>query len=348
MATINLKPGDPSDFSDELAPVNVYGSTEADTIVGSDFNDNLRGGLGNDTLYGGEGDDFLDGGAGDDKMYGGEGNDTYIVDSTHDVVVELEGQGIDHVKSYIDYTLRPNVENLTLLGDENLNGSGNSLNNVIKGNSGSNSLFGGDGDDSISGLAGNDTIRGGNGNDYLDGGDGVDLASYRDASAGVVVDLSITTKSQDTVGAGRDTLKNFENLEGSNFSDRLSGDALNNKIAGHAGDDIIRGRAGNDDLTGGAGADKFVFEAASINGVDRIRDFVSGEDQLWFNKADYGSTFSFVSNSTGSADLAVAQFVFNTTSHSLYFDADGSGAGAAVHLADFTPINISASDIILV
>ncbi len=349
MATINLVPGQDSDFSDEAGPVNVYGTDGNDNIVGTDANDNLRGGDGNDILMGGAGDDFLDGGAGNDKMYGGVGNDTYVVQSAQDVVVELSGEGIDHVKSYISYTLRPNVENLTLMDDGgNINGSGNELNNVIKGNMYNNTLFGGDGDDSLAGLAGNDIIRGGNGNDFMDGGAGEDTVSYKDAIAGVSVDLSINTKSQDTIGAGRDTLKNFENLEGSTFGDNLSGDGGNNKIAGLDGDDVIRGRGGNDDITGGAGADTFVFEAASANGVDRIRDFQSGVDSLQFSKADYDVDAGFLSSDKSEAVGSGAQFIFNTKTFGLFYDADGAGGAAAIHIADFTPVTVHESDIHIV
>jgi len=349
VATINLQPGQDGDFSDQVGPVNVYGTDGSDNIVGTDAHDNLRGGIGNDTLVGGAGDDFLDGGEGNDKVYGGVGNDTYVVQSAQDVVVELAGEGVDHVKSYISYTLRPNVENLTLMGEDNLNGSGNELNNTIKGNIGNNTLFGGDGDDSLLGLAGNDIIRGGNGNDFMDGGTGVDLVSYKDAINGVTVDLSINTKSQDTIGAGRDTLKNFENLEGSIFADKLSGDSGNNKMAGLDGNDVIRGGAGNDDITGGAGADTIVFEAAGIaNGVDRIRDFQSGIDSLQFNKADYDVNALFTSSDKSEAEGAGAQFVFNTKTFALYYDADGEGGNAAIHIADFTPVTVHAEDIHIV
>ena len=72
-------------------------------------------------------------------------------------------------------------------------------------------------------AVGNDTLIGGAGNDTLDGGAaGSDTASYADATAGVTVSLAITT-AQNTVGAGTDTLTNFENLTGSNLNDTLTG-----------------------------------------------------------------------------------------------------------------------------
>ena len=52
-------------------------------------------------------------------MDGGAGNDTYVVDSFGDRVTEsLAGAagGVDFVQSSVDFTIRPNLKNLTLTG----------------------------------------------------------------------------------------------------------------------------------------------------------------------------------------------------------------------------------------
>ena len=59
--------------------------------------------------------------------------------------------------SSVAWTLGANVDNLTLTGSSAINGTGNSLANVIKGNSANNVLNGGAGNDTLSGAAGNDT-----------------------------------------------------------------------------------------------------------------------------------------------------------------------------------------------
>jgi Ca2+-binding RTX toxin-like protein len=64
-------------------------------------------------------------------MAGGTGNDTYIVDSSGDSVTEAANAGTDTVVSSVNYTLGANLENLTLTGSANINGTGNSFDNTL-------------------------------------------------------------------------------------------------------------------------------------------------------------------------------------------------------------------------
>jgi len=125
--------------------------------TGNAVNNIITGNSGNNKLTGGAGNDTLIGGAGNDTLIGGAGNDTYVVDSTGDVVTEAASQGTDLVQSSITYTLSVNVENLTLTGTANINGTGNSLDNTITGNISDNTLNGGTGKDTLIGGMGNDT-----------------------------------------------------------------------------------------------------------------------------------------------------------------------------------------------
>jgi hypothetical protein len=148
----------------------LFGDAGDDLLVGGAGNDRLAGGRGSDILDGGAGNDLLNGGAGNDRMSGGAGDDTYIVDRSGDSVTETlslaKGGGVDTVLSSISYKLGAHLDNLTLTGAADINGTGNGLANIIIGNDGGNTLKGGGGDDSITGGIG-DTLRGEAGNDTL-------------------------------------------------------------------------------------------------------------------------------------------------------------------------------------
>jgi Ca2+-binding RTX toxin-like protein len=121
----------------------------------------------NNTLTGNEAANVLNGGAGTDTLNGGAGNDVYVVDSDNDSIQETQTSSteIDGVRSFVDWTLGDNLENLTLLGTRNLDGNGNGLNNRLTGNGGANILSGGNGNDTLNGASGNDTLTGGTGAD---------------------------------------------------------------------------------------------------------------------------------------------------------------------------------------
>ncbi len=127
-------------------------------------------------LIGNRGNNILDGNLGADTMTGGFGNDTYIVDTAGDVVIENASEGIDAVQSNLSYMLGDHLENLRLTGATDLNGTGNTLDNVLVGNSGNNVLDGGTGNDRLHGAIGTDSLLGGVGDDTyrFDVGDGID------------------------------------------------------------------------------------------------------------------------------------------------------------------------------
>ncbi|MDQ1833427.1 putative Ig domain-containing protein [Massilia scottii] len=136
-------------------------------------------------LTGNSGANVLDGGAGADTMSGGLGDDTYVVDIATDSIIENAAAGTDLVKAAIAYTLGNNLENLTLSGSTAINGTGNTLNNVLTGNSGVNTLTGALGNDTLDGGAGADMLAGGAGADtYRFGrGYGADTIQENDATA---------------------------------------------------------------------------------------------------------------------------------------------------------------------
>ena len=130
------------------------------------------------------------------------------------------------------------------------------------GGAGDDTLFGNNSNNTLRGNAGADLIQGFGGNDVMGGGDGIDTLTYGNATAGITINLGLTT-AQNTGGAGADTIAGFENLNGSNHNDALTGGAGANIINGAGGNDSINGGAGVDLLSGGAGDDVYTVDSAS-------------------------------------------------------------------------------------
>jgi Ca2+-binding RTX toxin-like protein len=133
--------------------------TTAINGTGNTLDNVLTGSSGANTLTGGAGNDTLMGLAGNDTMVGGTGNDLFVVDVTTDVITENANEGTDTVQSAITFSLASitNVENLALTGAAAINGTGNSLGNVLTGNAAANVLDGGTGNDTLVGSQGDDT-----------------------------------------------------------------------------------------------------------------------------------------------------------------------------------------------
>jgi len=251
----------------------ITGNAASNALSGGGGNDVLNGGSGNDTISGGAGNDILNGGVGNDTMVGGAGNDSYFVDSSFDVITEVQGEGEDTVSSSVNFTLSNYVDNLVLTGSANIGGTGSAQDNYLYGNSASNGLSGGDGNDTLDGGAGSDTLIGGLGDDLF------------------VVDHE-SDQTTEAAGQGMDTVRsslswilatNVENLLllGSANLDG-TGNALANFIEGNSGNNSLDGSSGADTMVGGTGNDAYrvddvgdvVMEAAS-GGNDEVRSSVT-------------------------------------------------------------------------
>ena len=245
VVTENLDEG--TDLVQSSATHTLSANVENLTLTGS----GTINGIGNtqdNTLTGNSSNNVLDGGAGADAMVGGAGNDTYIVDSAADTVTEQAGAGTDGVLASVSYTLVDNVENLTLTGTDNINGTGNVLANTLTGNSGANILSGLTGDDTLIGNAGSDLLNGGAGADTLAGGIGDDAYIVDDVGDIVTEHLD---EGADTVQSSISYLltDHVENLAltGAATIDG-TGNELHNAITGNSGANIIDGGAGADTL----------------------------------------------------------------------------------------------------
>lgn len=231
-----------------------FGNGENNSIYGNEGDNNIQGGAGDDHINAGGGNDYLVGGLGYDSLFGGEGDDTYFIQDW-DALYEGENAGIDHVISLIEYGLPGGFENLTLKGSDNINGTGNELDNVIVGNRGNNILDGWFGADTMVGGRGDDTYY------VRDSGDSV-IEELASGGGTDIVYSSVSFRLGD----------NVENLALFDTAANATGNAIDNVITGNDYDNRLNGMEGADTMVGGHGNDTYY--------VDNVGDVVD-ESTSW-------------------------------------------------------------------
>ena len=289
--------------------------------------ENIRGSAFDDRLTGDDGANAISGLNGADVMIGLFGDDVYYVDNAGDRVVEKIHDGYDSVFAAVDFTLSGHVEALTLTGRGNIDATGNGQDNVLTGNAGDNRLNGGAGADVMIGKGGDDIYYVSSAGDVVveQAGEGRDL---------VVSSVAFTLG---------DSVEDLRFVGGAHLVGH--GNALANDMRGNAGSNTLWGGAGNDVLTGGAGGDNFVFDTAlGADNVDRITDFSATDDHISLFRSVFGAlggengSLAFGAFQTGAVALeADDRILFDSASGNIFYDADGSGAGAAVLFAQVTP-----------
>ena len=126
----------------------------------------------------------------------------------------------------------------------------------------------------------------------------------------------------------------------------------NDTVFGQQGDDQIHGGIGNDMLSGGGGNDTFYFDTPldAATNVDTITDFNASTgdkialDQTIFTLLTVGSPLdsaNFVANGGGVAVDANDYILYDSATGNLFYDADGSGAGAKVQFSTLTVAGVS-------
>ncbi|WP_229008440.1 calcium-binding protein [Methylophilus sp. Leaf408] len=339
------------------------GSDAHEIVLGSEGVDYATMRLGDDTVYGNGGNDLLIGHGGADYLDGGEGDDIFVIGgfgsgvqgttskaddgnkewiatgAKHDVIVG--GDGVDTLRITTGIGANTKANGTVVLNNDNFKSM-----EVVQ----------------VGGTVGRLNVE------------NTDLQLLNDhyyfKANGTVADLS------NTLGNNGGTINNVV-VDASGVTTnglRFEGNANQQTFIGTSQADVFVGNGGNDTLTGGGGADKFVFgkvyeqvvtgsatsvqtytnTAFNLTGVDTITDFTRGTDKLELHLDQYSNLAGFNAsmlrvNSTGTAQDSNDYLVYNTTTKTLSYDADGNGSGAKVDIAVLTGVNtLSTSDFIIV
>jgi serralysin len=136
-------------------------------------------------------------------------------------------------------------------------------------------------------------------------------------------------------------------LNGGAGNDTLNGGVGNDTIHGGAGNDTINGGLGADTLTGDKGSDIFFFNSAlsklGPTNIDRITDFSVLDDTIQLENTvftELATTFGALPREAffigAAAHDADDRIIYDSSTGSLMYDADGTGHGQAMAFAVLT------------
>ena len=378
--------GDTVNLATVTTPTTVEGFGGADTVYGSPYGAvDFTGGDGGDRLYSRNAGDSFDGGDGADTIYY-SGAYLDLSTSTTVVNVEnviggdtvggttgnniLSGGTVTYATApsavHVDVNLNGQAQDTGGAGVDTLTGFqgviGSAFNDTLVGGAAEHSrVDGGDGNDMLTGSAlnggaGDDTLEGTTGGEaeLLTGGTGNDVYINHRTFMGIV---ELSGEGYDTVYTSVSAVAspNVEAvvLTGSqpiDFDGGTTADAT--MIIGNSAADRIQGSGGHDTISGGAGADDFrYYSTPNAADSDLISDFEHGVDRMVFYSHFFpglpegvlpADRLAFGSTATGPN----AQFIYDAGVRTLYWDADGTGAGAAIPIASFAVgATLMASDI---
>jgi Ca2+-binding RTX toxin-like protein len=331
----------------DIEVVNGGGTGEA--ITGTEGNDTLNGTVANELIEGLGGNDLIGGGGGNDTLDGGMGDDAIFGTG-----LLLGGDGHDflEVDRGVSFTGETTVRGGA--GDDQLWGYGE-----LYGEEGSDWLYAEFGEVLLDGGAGDDLFLDFSLNDSVDGGEGVDhVRAYDQDHDALIINLAAGTMT-DRTGAFSAPILNVEHVtrlqqgsfefddHGYRFDDYLIGSDADNRLDGSAGSDTLDGGLGNDTLMAypfGESPEVFTFSAApGAANADVITRFESGQASLQLELAAHtqlGARGNFVegdarfwSSSAGTAHDASDRVIYNTSTGELWYDSDGTAAGAAQLIA---------------
>jgi len=323
----------------------VTGQSGNDTITGGTGNDTINGGNGNNVIAAGGGADQITVGTGNESINGGDGNDTVtgFLDTNFDAadsvaggvgtdVLVINDTGSNGV-SFADalWANKATVETIQITG-------ATSTNSLTFGTN-ANTMIG-----SLDAVSGVKTLT----VDIVNGG------------ATTIQAAGLTGTNHLAIGDSGDQLATFTLANSVNNAVYVAAGSRG-AITGGDGNDTIGGGSLSDTLTGGTGNDRFDFYHNNSGGADHVTDFkVAGADVIRFSASTFtfngaipGVAFTASDITAVGADFvagsfSVAQhFLYDTTDGQVWYDADGAGVGAAVHVLtidNFAGYSFSVSD----
>ena len=256
-------------------------------------------------------------------------------------------------------------------GTEAINLTGNGYAQTLIGNYGNN-ILNGDNDTNLGGIAGNQTgtadtngatAGGGDTLTGLFGDDTHRVYSQADVireQAGQGNDTAVFGTNTAVAGSVVGDASNTYQLRSDNSVELLTvanqsravgytliGNGFDQTVLGSRANDVIWGGAGHDTLTGNGGNDTFGFNEAGAADSDTISDY-NGGDIIALSGGNGTGFFSGLATTTNgqtagfdqnefvngtTATEAHAQILYNQASGQIFYDADGTGASAAVLVA---------------
>lgn len=267
----------------------LYGSPEADDLVGTgksstlygrEGDDSLSGGDGRDMLFGEQGDDTLDGGSDRDTLYGGVGLNRYVLTAGTGLDTAYAGSAASANDTVVfGPGVRPQDVSIQL-GDTSWTSEPGDL--------GYTSL--------VIGIGGNDAliVRADDGEDI--GRSAIRTFKFEDGTEWSISDVIARADVGSKMGDQSRYFGEPTTILGSQADDYINdytGDSVS--VSGRGNDDSIRVGSGDDKISGGTGDDSIY----SGSGDDLIAgeagdDFVrseAGEDVLSFNWGDGHDTW---------------------------------------------------------
>ncbi len=270
--------------------MNIFGTSNSETLIGTLFADRIYGLSGNDSLVGGSGRDRLDGGSGRDTLKGDSGNDTLfggsdfgfesdlliggsdddLIYGSGDIIFGQSGKDRIELVTGGNYALG-GADNDTIYGANLYKADGSGITPGLEFvNLATNHIYGGSGSDWIIGGRSLEYISGGSGNDFIIGN-----------------------------GSGLSASPNADTLHGGSGHDFIVGsDDWFEEIFGGTGNDYIDSKGGAHSKTyGGTGNDTLIASASHFNEL-----YGEGGNDVFYLSGRIGNTDGPATLDGGSGD----------------------------------------------